>query len=203
MSTLYDATIPVFIHGLENIRSWLKKSERHAEDTGIPMKQLLEARLAPDMFDLTHQIGYAYFTSLEAAANLSGKPSPDMGYDEKNAAELYASIEQVVRHLGSIQPGDIDDSASREVETFLVPSRVRLDRYVHHFCLPNFYFHIVTAYGILRHKGVPLGKADYIGTPPGGKATRPNPGSPGERCPPCAPGAPRSPAAPRCRRDPC
>jgi hypothetical protein len=166
MSTLYDATIPVFIHGLENIRSWLKKSERHAEDSGFPMKQLLEARLVPDMFDLTQQVGYAYFTSLEAAANLSGKPSPEMGYDEKNAAELYASIEQVVHHLRSIQAGDVDESESREVETFLVPGKIRLDRYVHYLALPNFHFHAVTAYGILRHRGVPLGKADYIGTLP-------------------------------------
>lgn len=166
MGTLYHATIPVFLHGLRNIGAWLRRAERHAEDANFPMAQLLEARLAPDMFNLIQQVGYAYFTSLEAAENLSGKAPPEMGYDEKSAAELYASLDRVMRHLESIGAADLDDGA-KEVETFLLPGkRIALERYVRFFALPNFYFHAATAYGILRHSGVPLAKPDYIGAPP-------------------------------------
>lgn len=166
MITLYDATIPVFRHGLGTMQAWLRRAERHAEDSNFPMARLLEARLAPDMFNLIQQVGYAYFTSLEAAGNLSGRAPPEMGYDEKSAADLGASLSRVMRYLESIGPADVA-AGTDEVETFLLPDRkIRLDRYVRFFALPNFYFHIATAYGILRHEGVPLGKADYIGTPP-------------------------------------
>lgn len=168
MNTLYDTTIPVFVHGLNRIRAFLLKAEQHADDKGLAMKELLEARLAPDMFNLTQQVGYAYFMSLEAAGNLSGKTPPEMGYDEKSASDLYASLEQVVRFLKSVGPADIEDSATKEIETFLSPEKVRLHRYVHYFALPNFYFHVVTIYDILRHNGVPLRKPDYIGSPPSG-----------------------------------
>ncbi|MGA8260400.1 MAG: DUF1993 domain-containing protein [Arenicellales bacterium] len=168
MNTLYDATIPVFVHGLNRIRAFLLKAEQYSDDKGIAMNELLEARLAPDMFTLTQQVGYAYFMSLEAAGNLSGKAPPEMGYDEKSAGDLYASLEQVARYLKSIDPADIEDSAEKEVDTFLSSEKVRLHRYVHYFALPNFYFHVVTTYDILRHKGVPLRKPDYIGSPPTG-----------------------------------
>ena len=163
MNNLYDATIPAFVRGLRNLRSWLKKSETHAGEAGTPMSEFLEARLAPDMHNLIQQVGYAYFTALEAAQNLSGKASPEMGYDETTAGELSDSIDRVVAHLESIRPEDVEKTAPKEVETFLVPDKkVRVDKYVQRLAVPNFYFHVVTAYDVLRHKGVPLGKADYL-----------------------------------------
>ena len=164
MTTLYDATVPVLAHGLGNLRSWLQKSERYARDAGIPAAEMLESRLAPDMFTLTQQVQYAYFTCLEAVEHLSGRASPEMGYDEKSVGDLYASLDRVVAHLESIQPGDVGEATARTVETFLRPDdKIPLQKYIDYYALPNFYFHTVTAYGILRHKGVPLGKADYIG----------------------------------------
>lgn len=164
MNRLYDITIPAFRRGLTNLRAWLAVAERHAERTGTRTNDLLDARLAPDMYGLTQQVGYAYFTALEAVENLAGIPQPAMSYEETTVDELYASIDRAIDHLERIEPADIDESPAREVETFLRPDRkIAVQEYVTRFALPNFYFHIVTAYDILRHRGVPLGKADYIG----------------------------------------
>ena len=121
MGALYEATIPAFILGLGNLRSWLGKAEQHAAGGSVAVSDLLEARLAPDMFNLIQQVGYAYFTALEAAEHLSGREPPEMGYDETSMDELRASIDRVTEYLRSIGPDDVAPRESTEVETFLLP----------------------------------------------------------------------------------
>lgn len=160
----FEATMPSFVHGLKTLRSILEKGETFAKEQRLEEKALLEARLAPDMFELVKQVGYAYFTALEAAELLAGKAQPEMSYAETSFAELYASIDAAVSHLSAISEQDLETTDARTVETFLLPgTQVPVDVYVKCFALPNFYFHITTAYDILRHKGVPLKKEDYIG----------------------------------------
>lgn len=167
MNALYDASIPVFASGLTNMRACLAKAESHAESAGSSIGELIQARLAPDMYTYIQQVGYAYFTALEAAGHLCAKPQPEMSYDETTASELHSSMARVVAYLESIGPNEVETSGAKKVQTFLrTGEEMRLDRYLHYFALPNFYFHVTTGYGILRHRGVPLGKSDYIGAPP-------------------------------------
>lgn len=157
---LYIETIPVFIRFLGNLSDILEigKKSRIAEG------KLLEGRLAPDMYNLKEQVGYVYFMALECAQNLSGKAGPEMGYDEKSIKELRASLARVIAFLKTVKPKDYANVKSKRVRTFLVSGKtVARDAYVRELALPNFYFHVTTAYDIMRHLGVPLKKGDYLG----------------------------------------
>lgn len=163
--TLYTETVPVFIHFLGTLQKILAKGQKHARKArGLNEKTLVGGKLAPDMYPLTQQVGYAYFMAFETVTNLTGKQPPEFTYDEKNIKELNRSLGRAVTFLKTIKPRDIKPDA-KTVETFLLAKKkIPTETYVRMYALPNFFFHVTTAYDILRHLGVPLVKEDYLGS---------------------------------------
>lgn len=162
---LYDITIPVFIKYLENLVRIIEMAKKHAAKKRISEAQLFSGRLAPDMYTFMQQIGYVYFMALETTTNLSGVPAPKFGYDEKSLAELQASLRRAIAFLKKVPKKAFANAEKKKVATFLIANKkIPAKKYVLYFALPNFFFHVTTAYDILRHKGVPLKKDGYLGS---------------------------------------
>lgn len=163
--SLYDASIPVFQRALRNLDAILTKAEEHAAANGIDLAELAAARLAPDMFPLTGQIQSASDSAKFAAARLTGTTGPSFADTETTFGELHARIAKTLDYLASVDPAGFEGAETREI----VQKSRRGERhfvgtsYLLTFALPNFFFHVATAYDILRHKGVPVGKSDYLG----------------------------------------
>jgi uncharacterized protein len=163
-TSLYEVTIPVFTHFLGNLRGILNEGKRLTKKGAVREEVLITARLAPDMYTFTQQIGYAYFMALEAATILSGKDMPVFTYDEKNVKELDASLARAIAFLKTVRPAHFKKSERKRVKTFLHPTkRFARETYVYTLALPNFFFHVTTAYDIFRNQGVPLRKEHYLG----------------------------------------
>ena len=161
---LHTVTVGTFIRFLKNLNGLIEKGSKHVARGKISEKKLIQGKLAPDMFNFIQQVGYAYFTAFETVTNLTGKQPPEFTYDEKNIKELKTSIVRAVKFLETIRPKDIAQSRGKRIKTFLHPNKkFSRDVYVCELALPNFFFHVTTAYDIFRHLGVPLGKEDYLG----------------------------------------
>lgn len=164
--SMYQASVPVLQRALRNLKSLLEKAEAHAQAQGYDPAVLLQARLYPDMLPLLRQVQLATDTSKFAPARLTGNDSPRFDDVETSFAELYARLDKVIDYVGGFEPAAFEGSESR---TVTLPSRNGNDRqfdgrsYLLGFVLPNVFFHVSTAYAILRHNGVPLGKLDYLG----------------------------------------
>ena len=163
--TLYDITVPVFIRAFGNLTEILRKGEAFADEKGIAHKELLETRLVHDMYPLTAQIQRASDTAKFVPVRVGQIESIAMADDEVTFADLHARIEKTVAFLNSVDPASMADRDDAEVilKTRSGETKFTGKSYVLGFALPNFYFHVATAYAILRHKGVPIGKMDYIG----------------------------------------
>lgn len=162
---LYDLTVPVFLRGFKAMAAFLEKARAHADARGIAHEELLTARLYEDMAPLTAQIQRASDAAKFAAARLAGIEPPAMPDTEASFDELQARIAATMAFLESVPREAVDGREEADVE-LKTPSRsfhFKGRGYLLGFALPNFYFHVTTAYGILRHKGVPLGKMDYLG----------------------------------------
>ncbi|WP_434628001.1 DUF1993 domain-containing protein [Chromobacterium sp. CV08] len=164
-ATLYPMSLPVLERGLNNLAAILRKAETDAEARKIAPEVLLNARLAPDMFPLLRQVQIVSDTAKGCAARLAGVEVPSFADDEQSFGELLQRIAKTLDFIGAIRPEQLADAADREVVLKLRGEEVRFDgqSYLSLFVLPNFYFHLTAAYGILRHNGVPLGKTDYLG----------------------------------------
>ncbi|MFC4277788.1 DUF1993 domain-containing protein [Achromobacter aloeverae] len=162
---LSQVSIPVFVRGLNVLAALLRKGEAHAREQGLPPEQLLQARLAPDMFNLVRQVQSVSDAAKAGGARLAGVPVPGMPDTETTFAELQERIAKTVRFLESLSPADVDADMERpiEVKAGSIVLKFTPVPYLTTFALPNFYFHITTAYDILRNQGVPLGKMDYLG----------------------------------------
>jgi uncharacterized protein len=163
--TLHDLLVPAYLRGFAAMSAYLEKARDHADANGIAHAELLEARLFPDMAPLTGQVQRASDTAKFAVARLSGTPGPSMADDEASFAELAARISATVEYLKSVPADAVNGREDADVELKAGGGSFMLKGlgYAQGFALPNFYFHITTAYAILRHKGVPLGKMDYLG----------------------------------------
>jgi hypothetical protein len=160
---IYAFTIPLFIQGLETVTRILDKAEAHAKGAA-GMQALLEARLHPDMFNLLQQVQYACFLPVDFARHFSKQEAPRVGYDEVSLEDLKASIATTIDYLKAIDPEHIRGREKHALpmffdETLGLPPQEHAARVM----LPDFFFHVTTAYCILRHKGVPLGKSDFLG----------------------------------------
>src|SRR5579871_1139586 len=158
--SLYRASVPVFVRAFGNLSAILKKGEAHGGAA------LVDARLAPDMLTLAGQVQRASDAAKSAAARLSGLDNPSFPDTEKTYAELHARIKKTVDFLQGVKPGQIDGGEQREIVVKAGGRELKftgLD-YLFGFALPNFYFHVTTAYDILRHEGVQLAKMDYLGS---------------------------------------
>ena len=163
--SMYRASAPVFIRALTNMKTILQKGEAHAEAKKFKPEVLLNDRLCPDMFPLTRQVQIATDMAKGCAARLAGVEAPKYEDNEASFAELYARIDKTVEFLKSFKAEQIDGSEGRDI-TLPSPRGAMefkgLD-YLLGFVTPNLYFHCTTAYAILRHNGVELGKMDFIG----------------------------------------
>jgi len=159
--------VPQYAKMLHSIEGWLDKAAAHAKAKNFEIDTLLHARLAPDMFSLDRQIQSACDTAKFSAAYLSGKEPPVHPDTEKTVAELRARIQSCLAFLETVKEADVAGAEERKVSPkFLKGKWVRGDQFLLQMSLPNFYFHVTTAYAILRHNGVDVGKTDFIGGMP-------------------------------------
>jgi hypothetical protein len=164
--TPHDA-IRLFTKTLENLEKWMDKAGEHAKARSFDVDVLAQARLAPDQFPFVRQVQSACDQAKYAAAYLSGKPAPSHPDTEQTFAELRERIRKCTGYLATVQEKDLAGAAERKVAPPWLRGRwLRGDDYLTHMAVPNFFFHVTTAYAILRHNGVDLGKMDYIGSLP-------------------------------------
>ncbi|MDP2409900.1 MAG: DUF1993 domain-containing protein [Pseudolabrys sp.] len=158
--SMYQISVPPLLRGLGVLSALLRKGEAHADATSM-----LEARLAPDMMTLVGQVQRASDTAKGCAARLAGLDAPAMPDTEASFADLQSRISRTVDFLQSIKREQIDGSEAKPISFKAGQSMLNFtgESYVLTFVLPNFYFHVTAAYAILRHKGVPLSKLDYLG----------------------------------------
>ncbi len=163
--SMYQASIPVFIRMLSNLSAILDKAVAQAEAKKIDPSVLLKSRLAPDMLPFTFQIQTATDSAKGCAARLAGIEIPSFADIETTFPELKARIEKTVEFLKSVKPEQIDGSEERNVTLKLRTGEMHFkgQSYLLGFVLPNFFFHVTTAYALLRHHGIDIGKQDYIG----------------------------------------
>jgi hypothetical protein len=163
--SLYDISIPVFIRSFGNLAEVLRKGEAFADENRIGHGEFLEARLYENMYPLSAQIQRASDTAKFTAVRVAGAENVPMADDETSFAELHARIEKTVAFLKAVPQNAMDGKEQAEVilKTGKGPVHFTARSYLLHFAIPNFFFHVTTAYDILRHKGVPLGKMDYLG----------------------------------------
>ena len=163
--SLYDITTPALIRGLVNLSAQIDKAVAFAAEKGIAADELLHAKLAPDMYNLIQQVQRSSDTAKFAAARLSQQQAPVWADEEASFEQLKARIATTIAYLRSVPREAIDGHENAEIR-FTAGSRelaFTASDYVRSFVLPNFYFHATAAYAILRHKGVPLTKPDFLG----------------------------------------
>ena len=166
-------TVPTLVRALAQLKHLLTKGDAHARAQGWDPAVLLGMRLAPDMFPLTRQVQIATDIAKNGVARLSGGEAPKFADDETTFEQLAARIDRAISYIESVPAAAFDGAAARAIT---VPTRARGDLhfnghdYLFGFVLPNVHFHCTVAYGLLRHAGVPLGKADYLGPVGQGKA---------------------------------
>ena len=165
--SMYQASAPRFVNTLKNLSAILEKAQAHADAKKIDSKALIAARLYPDMFPMSRQVQSACDTAKGAVARLAGVEVPVHEDTEQTLEELKARIARTIAFINTIKPAQVDGSEDREIVLKMRSGEVKLKgmQYLLGQALPNFYFHATTAYDILRHNGVEVGKRDYIGTP--------------------------------------
>jgi hypothetical protein len=165
--SMYQASAPRFANTLKNLSAILDKAQAHCEARKIDPLVLTGSRLYPDMLALARQVQIACDNAKGAVARLAGVEAPKHEDSEQTPAELQARIAKTIAFIETFKPAQIDGSEDRDIALKLGPREVQWKgmQYLLGFALPNFYFHVVTAYDILRHNGVELAKRDYIGNP--------------------------------------
>jgi len=160
---LYDATVPIFTKLLTSADTWFDKAAAVADAKKFDLDILAASRLAPDQYALVSQIQSACDQAKFAVAKLAGKEAPSHPDTEKTVAELRQRIQTVIAYVATFKREDFVGAEDRPCShAWMAGKSMRGGDYLDHVALPNFYFHITTAYAILRHNGVPLGKSDFI-----------------------------------------
>jgi len=165
--SMYQVSAPRFVNMLKNLSAILDKAQAHAEGKKIDQAALVNFRLYPDMFPMKRQVQIACDTAKGAVARLAGVDVPKHEDTEETFAELKARIAKTIAFVESIKPSQIDGSEDKNIHLKLGPREVDYKgmQYLLGHALPNFYFHVTTAYDILRHNGVELAKRDYLANP--------------------------------------
>jgi hypothetical protein len=164
--SMYAASVPVFRQILSSLAAILEKAESHADLKKIDHDALLQARLFPDMFPLLRQVQLATDFAKGAAARLAGVEVPRYEDNERDFAGLQARLEKTLAFLDSVAREAVDDGAERAIVIGTGDKQRQFQglTYLLHFALPQFHFHATTAYAILRHNGVDIGKRDFVGS---------------------------------------
>jgi uncharacterized protein len=162
--SMYQASVPAFQKHLHALDGLLEKAAAYAVAKKIDPDVLLSARLYPDMFDLTRQVQAATDFAKAASTRLAGIAVPSFADTEATIPELQARIAKTQKLLLTIKPEQMEGSEARELTIKVGPNDMTFTGadYLLHFALPNFYFHCATAYGILRHNGLEIGKRDFM-----------------------------------------
>jgi uncharacterized protein len=165
MPALYDATIPAFIRGLENLSGLLEKGRAFADERGMAHSELLEARLIEDMAPLTRQIQMATDTPKGVAVRVGQVENAVWADDETSFDELQARVSKAIAFLKAAPADGFEGREDAEVVLNTPSGDIPFigSSYVHGFAIPNFFFHLSMAYALLRMKGVPVGKRDFLG----------------------------------------
>ena len=166
--SMYSASVPIFVRMLGNLNGWLDKAEAHAQTRKFDTAVYLAARLAPDMLPFTKQIQIACDAVKFGVARLASVEAPKFEDDEASLADLRERIRKTLRFIESVPASSIDGTEAKDI---VVPRRdgsmtLKGEAYLKQFVLPNFFFHVTTSYALLRHNGVELGKADFLGPLP-------------------------------------
>ena len=163
--SVQSVSIDIFTHALGSLSSILEKGVAHAAARKFDSLVLVNARLAPDMLPLSRQVQIACDLAKNSAARLAGVEPPRFEDSEKTMEELRTRIAKTIDYLKSIPPGSLENSEERDIK---VPAGERTLEFkglafVQRWAIPNVFFHITTAYNILRHNGVDIGKRDFLG----------------------------------------
>jgi uncharacterized protein len=163
--SMYAASVPVFQHMLRNLVHLLDKGEASAQSRGFDPSALTTYRLAPDMLPFTRQVLIACDAAKLAVARISGVEAPKFEDQEATFAELKVRIQKTLDYLQAVPASALDGTEGKEITFPVGRDKTRTmtaQAYLTTWALPNFFFHVTTAYAILRHNGVDLGKADYL-----------------------------------------
>jgi hypothetical protein len=164
---IYDLTVPQFIRTLTQVHRWLDKAQAHAEQKKYDANILVNARLAPDQFPFGRQIQILTDNAKGATARLAGIQPPPYEDTEKTFEELRARVDKTIAFLKTLKPEQFAGAAERVITLpYRQGQAIKGCDYLVAHALPNLYFHAVTAYAILRHNGVDVGKGDYLGDVP-------------------------------------
>ena len=163
--TMYSASVPIFLRMLENCDHWLEKAEAHAQAKKFDSVVYLSTRLAPDMLPFTNQIQIACDGPKFAIARLAEVEAPKFDDSETTLAALRERVRATAAFIRSVPAAKLEGTEDKAVT---IPRRagpltLKGEAYLKHFVLPNFFFHMTTAYALLRHNGVELGKTDFLG----------------------------------------
>jgi hypothetical protein len=163
--SMYDASIPVFVRALRNLDQVLVKGEAHARDKGADPDTLLQSRLIFDMLPLVRQVQIAADMATRGASRLTGVEPRSFEDNETTFEQLHARIAAAIAYLGEFTPAQFDGSETRAISLTTRRGELKFDGqgYLTTFVLPNLYFHVTTAYNVLRQAGVVIGKTDYLG----------------------------------------
>ena len=164
--SMYAASVPVFQQMLGSLDQLLAKAEAHAAERKIEPDALLQARLFPDMFPLSRQVQIACDFARGVSGRLAGVELPSFDTEVKGFADLRALVADTLAFIGGLDAANFEGAASREIVLRPgTPKERRMDGqpYLLHYGLPQFFFHVTTAYDLLRHNGVEVGKRDYMG----------------------------------------
>ncbi len=164
--SMYNASVPVFKQMLTALSEVLAKAEAHVAEKNIEPNALLQARLFPDMFPLVRQVQIAADFTKGVTSRLAGVDVPSWPDTEVTFADLQALIAKALDHIGSLNAAQFEGSENKEIVLRPgTPKEKKLggSAYLRHYGLPQFFFHVTTAYAILRHNGVNLGKRDFMG----------------------------------------
>lgn len=163
--SMYQASVPVFVHMLGNLSAILEKAAAYTESKKIDQSVLIQYRLAPDMLPLAFQIRTACDMAARGAARLAGLDVPSFPDTETTFAEFQARIAKAIAFIQSVKAEQIDGAEERDIVLKSPRGEMKFkgQGFLLNFSLPNLYFHVTTAYNILRHNGLDLGKMDYVG----------------------------------------
>jgi hypothetical protein len=163
-TSLYALTVPMTIKSLGNLKVILGKAKAFAEEKKIEEIVLLESRLALDQYPLVKQVQIACDNAKGTAARLANVEPPKMEDNEKTIAELETRIDTTITFVQTLTEAQFEGSEERKIPIYFMPGKYMLGfEYVTEMALPNFFFHLTTAYSILRHHGLNIGKTDFIG----------------------------------------
>jgi uncharacterized protein len=165
--SMYKASAPIFLQFLNSLSAVLDKAAAHAEEKKIDPSIFVSMRLYPDMFSLARQVRQATTHAVGACARTAGVEPPALPEAEATFADLKSRIAAAISFIETLEPEQIDGSEDRHITLTTAAGTREFNgqTYLLNFCLPHFYFHVTTAYDILRHAGVPLAKRDFMGSP--------------------------------------